>query len=137
MTEMDSPQIRALMKQLHQKLPVKITVEAAAAALADELAAIFGGALPPTTMSDLEVAKSRVLAEIAPVEIVHKLSIVDPALERWYTGPKPDDRHWPALKAYLTETKKWSEATVENIHGSSAEVVGALVTSPVKRTVRK
>lgn len=126
MTEIDTPQIRALMAQIQQKLPVKVTVEAAAAALADELAVIFGGALPAATLSDLEVAKARVLAENVTVEIVHQLSIVDPSLERWYAGPKPDDRHWPALKAYLTDTKNWSEATVENIHRSSAEVVGAL-----------
>jgi hypothetical protein len=126
MTEMDTPQIRALMAQIQQKLPVKVTVEAAAAAVLADFHVLFGNPLPPQTVADLEFAKARVLAEIAPVEIVHKLSIVDPALERWYTGPKPDDRHWPALKAYLTETKKWSEATVENIHGSSAEVVGAL-----------
>lgn len=49
--EVDSPQIRALMKQLYQKLPVKVTVEAAAAALAEELAAILGGELPSTTLA--------------------------------------------------------------------------------------
>lgn len=126
MTETDSPQIRALITQIHQKLPVKVSVDAAAAAVVSDFEAIVGSPLSDEILRDLATAKARVLAELAPVEIVHKLSIIDPAIERWYMGPKPEDRHWPKLREYLRETKGWSEATVENIHRSSAEVVGAL-----------
>jgi len=126
MTEMDTPQIRALMAQIQQKLPVKVTVEAAAAAVLADFEAVLGGALPSETVADLEIAKARVLAALAPPEIVHKLSIVDPELEDWYRGPQEGDRHWPTLSEYLVSTKGWSKTTVENINKSSWEVVSSL-----------
>jgi len=125
MTEMDSPQIRAFMKQIQQKLPVKVTVEAAVAAVIEDFEAVMGP-LPQASLDCLELAKARIIAQLAPVELVHKLSIVDPELKRWYTGPKTEDRHWPALRDYLTGTKHWSDAAVESIDRSSSEVVGAL-----------
>jgi hypothetical protein len=125
MKEEDSPQIRAFMKQIQQKLPVKVTVDAAAAAVVEDFETI-GGPLSEESLGNLEIAKARVSAQLAPIEMVYKLSIVDPELTRWYTGPKPEDRHWPALRGYLESTKRWQEKAVRSIDRSSSEVVGSL-----------
>lgn len=49
--------------------------------------------------------------------------------EEWYAGPQPGDYHWPALKTYLTGTKKWDQDAVEAIDEASNEVV-SLIENP-------
>lgn len=136
MMEMDSPQIRAFIKQIQQKLPVKVTVDAAVAAVLEDFEAV-AGPLSQEALESLETAKARILAQLAPVEMVHKLSIVDHTLRPWYTGPKPEDRHWPALREYLLGTKGWTAAAVENIDRSSSEVVSALANPSQERFSHK
>src|SRR6185437_16496977 len=36
------------------------------------------------------------------------------------------DRHWPALKGFLENTKNWDHESIESIDASSAEIVSLL-----------
>lgn len=44
----------------------------------------------------------------------------------WYHGPRPGDRHWPALKSYFVGSRHWDSETIENIDESSNEIVSLL-----------
>jgi hypothetical protein len=68
--------------------------------------------------------------EFEDVEILRKNSMIR-RREKWYSGPKVADRHWPALKSYLLHKKNWSEDNVRSIDAASSEVV-SLLENPLK-----
>lgn len=79
---------------------------------------VFAAAVPE--------ARAIVEAEFKPVEILHDHSITRNARPEWYHGPQEGDRHWPVLKAYLTDGKGWSGDAVRSIDDLSNEVVSLL-----------
>ncbi|MCG8926141.1 Z1 domain-containing protein [Lentzea sp. CC55] len=43
----------------------------------------------------------------------------------WYTGPRPKDKSWPAIKGLL-EKDGWSDSSIENLDAASTKVVSML-----------
>src|SRR5690606_26007190 len=60
---------------------------------------------------------------------VHRHSIIRPR-ERWYFGPRPADRHWPAFRGYI-EKKGWASLDIERLDEASSEIV-SLIENPAK-----
>src|SRR5690606_13969853 len=59
------------------------------------------------------------------IEILHSHSVIRKRPE-WYFGPRPSDLHWPAVKSFLLNEKKWHEDDVRGIDDASNEVVSLL-----------
>ena len=118
-------QILTLMVMIRQKLPfTRGTIEAAALAVVQDLEAAFGQPLDEQQLQNIATAKKRLDEEMAPIQMVRRLSI-HANLEHWYNGPSFADCHWPALKDYLSE-KGWSPNSIQSIDTSSTEIVGLL-----------
>jgi hypothetical protein len=118
-----NPQVLKFATRLRDKLP---RMGDLAAALAEERATLVEyGAWNDRNELDLAAAAALVSRDYEFV-LMRKLSIKTPRPE-WYTGTKVGDRHWPALKGYLIDTKDWDpETTVASIDASSSEVVSLL-----------
>lgn len=120
---MPGPQVEALIDQILSKLPrtgdldlaVKEVVDGNRTFLPD-----FADRYAP----EIAEAKSEVERQFEDVEILHKHSILAPK-PRWYFGPRPNQKHWPALKAYLL-SKGWTESDVDAIDEASNDVVSLL-----------
>lgn len=125
-----SPQVLRFATALRDKLPRTGNLAAAVAEQRESL--IDYGVWNERTEQDLAAATAMVNRDYEFV-LMHKLSIKTPRPE-WYKGPKIGDRHWPAVKSYLIETKGWDPiTTVASIDGSSSEVV-SLLDDPGKET---
>lgn len=123
---MASPQTTKMAEALRRHAREHGTLEAARDALASEMETMLGERLTAPLLSALAEALEIVRKESAAVEILRTNSMyaIRPP---WYTGPKVTDRHWPALKGYLVNTKGWLESTVaETIGDASTEVVSLL-----------
>ncbi|TJZ84872.1 Z1 domain-containing protein [Paracoccus hibiscisoli] len=120
---MSSPQIQAFATQLRQRQVNYESVEETAAAIRTDATAIgfdFGSA----QLDALAAAVGLVKAEFQEVEILRRFSVLDKR-EEWYSGPRPDGRHWSALHEYL-KTKGWNSDTVRSLDSASTEVVSLL-----------
>lgn len=121
---MPSPQVDAFAKMLRKSLPGSASIEMAAATVKQDLEAAVG-VFSPEMESSLGEAVQIVRKEYDSIEILKIHSIMAKRPD-WYHGPKPGDRHWPALKSYITDTLHWSEDTASSIDASSNEVVSLL-----------
>jgi hypothetical protein len=119
-----SPQVEQFVKEIRQRLPSHGSVESAA----NDLRAFVEGMLGPLTM-DMQSALSEALVEVQrtleSVEILRRNSLIKTRNE-WYPGPAAADQHWPALKGYLENAKKWDHESIDSIDESSNEVVSLL-----------
>ena len=81
---------------------------------------------------DAELSEARALAakQFEQIEVLHRHSLIE-RRPQWYFGPTVGDRHWPALRAYLTDVKRWPENDVAAIDDASNEVV-SLLENPAK-----
>ena len=57
--------------------------------------------------------------------MLHRHSVIR-RRPQWYFGPRPGDYHWPAVRTYLTDVKRWGESDIASIDDASNEVVALL-----------
>lgn len=79
----------------------------------------------PDAAIDLAEAAKLVREEFENIQVLRKHSIIR-VRPKWYTGPRTEDRHWPALATFLIEAKGWSVGAVSSIDETSSEVVSLL-----------
>lgn len=119
------PQLQDLLIQIEDALPRTGSIEAAVSDVRGRLESLYQIRLS-------EELWQRARQEIEKkyqtrIQILH--SVHDPARwlqNRWYKGPKPGDRHWPALRSYLEAGKRWSEEDLASLDEASSEVVSLL-----------
>lgn len=126
---MPSPQVLRFLSLLKKALPGASDVDAAAAAVRADLEGMLQEGGP---MWDDFVEATQLLRQEFKITILRRNSILRER-EDWYNGPQPGDHHWPALKTYLTDTKKWDADAVGAIDEASNEVV-SLVENPAQRS---
>ena len=126
---MNSPQVARFAKIIREKLPTHASVDAAVHALREDIEAMRGD-VPAAMESDLLRAQEEVRKSMDDVEILHRNSIIK-VREKWYAGPAPESRHWPALKGFLQNGKGWDHESVESIDSCSSEIV-SLLANPVR-----
>ncbi|HLV02392.1 MAG TPA: Z1 domain-containing protein [Acidobacteriota bacterium] len=124
---MPSPQVERLVKRILQALPQVADLDAAILLVRDELDTLSPG-LAATLSSEIEEAREIVSRDFERVEILHLHSVIRKR-PQWYFGPKPTDRHWPAVQGFLINGKGWHEDDVRAIDDASSEVV-SLLASP-------
>lgn len=117
-----NPEVQALAKLIRDALPRLKEIPLAAEDVRGMLTSL--GAWNDQTARVLEEAVRSVEEEFQIV-ILRRASIIA-ARPEWYHGPRPGDRHWPALQGYFTGPKGWDEDTVESIDEMSNEVVSLL-----------
>lgn len=121
---MTNPQVETFARQIREKLPTHDTPEHAAQALKADIAA-YGFPFSDEMEKNLALALEHVVASLEDVEILRRNSLVKNRVE-WYKGPGPKDLHWPALKGYLANSKRWDKDAIASIDESSSEVVSLL-----------
>ncbi len=121
---MPGPQVDTLVERIRQALPRHGSIEAAVTAVRQELDTLFPG-LSNQLARELEEAREAVSREFERIEILHRHSVIAKR-SQWYFGPRESDLHWPAVKSYLLNEKKWPEPDVASIDDASNEVVSLL-----------
>lgn len=124
------PQVQKFASEIRDRLPrLAHDIDAAAEDLKRFLSDLVG---PPdeAMLANLKEATELVRSEFAEIEILRHHSVIRPR-DKWYSGPKVGDRHWPALKQYLTGPKGWEPGTVDSIDETSTEIV-SLLENPLK-----
>ncbi len=119
-----SPQVDRLVERIRQALPRHGSFAAAVVAVRDELETLSPG-LAGQLAAEIDEARIFVMREFEQIEILHAHSVIQKR-PQWYFGPKPSDLHWPAVKAYLLNEKKWLDSDVRGIDEASNEVVSLL-----------
>lgn len=119
-----NPQVDTFIRQIREKLPTHDTPEQAAQAVKKDFESV-GFSFTQDMESNLAIALEQVIASLEDVEILRRNSLVKSKIE-WYRGPGQKDLHWPALKGYLTNTKRWGGDSIASIDASSSEVVSLL-----------
>jgi hypothetical protein len=120
---MPSPQVEALIDQILSKLPRTGDLDSAISEVV-EANRTFVPDFARQYESEIAEARADVERQFKDVEILHRHSVFAPK-PRWYFGPRPNHKHWPALKAYLL-AKGWSESDVDAIDEASNDVVSLL-----------
>ena len=129
---MVSEQVKSMAKALRRHRAEHATLEAARDAFRLEAEQNFGGPMSELQLERLEQAYELVRREEdEEVEILRRSSMFDPKPE-WYKGPSTTDRHWPALAAYLKNSKGWPETTVEGSIGEASTEIVSLLADPAK-----
>ena len=126
---MPSAQVLSFLSLIRNALPGAADVDAAASAVRRNLEDLLGA--DAQVWTDFEEA-TQLLRQEFEITILRRNSILRNR-EEWYNGPRPGDHHWPALKTYLTDTKKWDPAAVDAIAEASSEVV-SLLENPAQRS---
>ncbi len=121
---MPGPQVDSLIERIRQALPRFRDLNEAVAAVIEELETLSPG-LPQQLANEINEAREAVSRDFEKIEILHTHSVIKKR-PQWYFGPRPTDLHWPALKAFLLNDKKWPEADVSGIDDASNEVVSLL-----------
>lgn len=126
------PQLQAMLNQLRTHHAEQGNVEAAVRAVR----AFFErfNMLDDANEALIVEAADILQREFNDVEILRRNSLIR-SKERWYSGPRADDRHWPSLKSYLLNTKGWAEDNVQSIDEASTEIV-SLLENPAKEEFR-
>jgi hypothetical protein len=128
-----SAQIDQFVRMIREKLPTHESPQGAAGALQKDLEAVMGE-LPESAASNLAAALQVVVNELQNVEILRRGSLVKPRAD-WYRGPSASDKHWPALKGFLENTKNWDHESIGSIAECSSEVV-SLLANPANNQFR-
>lgn len=121
---MPGPQVDGLVERIRQALPRHGNLESAVAAVRAELDLLSPG-LAANLSGEIDEAAAIVAREFEQIEILHSHSVIRKRPE-WYFGPRPSDLHWPAVKSFLLNEKKWHEDDVRGIDHASNEVVSLL-----------
>lgn len=121
---MPGPQVDGLVERIRQALPRHGNIESAVAAVRAELDLLSPG-LAANLSGEIDEAAAIVAREFEQIEILHSHSVIRKRPE-WYFGPRPSDLHWPAVKSFLLNEKKWHEDDVRGIDDASNEVVSLL-----------
>ena len=121
---MPGVQVDRLTERIRQALPRHGNLDAAIAAVRDELETLAPG-LSQQLSSEIDEARDFVLREFERIEILHTHSVTRKR-PQWYFGATPNDLHWPAVKAYLLNEKRWPKDDVQGIDDASNEVVSLL-----------
>lgn len=121
---MPGPQVDRLIERIRQALPRYGDLDVAVNEVRDELDTLDPG-LSRRLVEEIREAKEVVAREFERIEILHTHSVIQKRAQ-WYFGPRPTDLHWPALKSYLLNTRKWPEEDVTGIDDASNEVVSLL-----------
>ena len=76
----------------------------------------------------IETIRARHEAEVIKIREMREPNVVYAGGRlTWYTGPRYDDRYWPALKAKLQSgTRPWPNEAVDDLDKESTKVVGLL-----------
>lgn len=119
---MASPQVQTFINLIRKELPGTDSIDQATEAVRTNLEALIGFA--GQNGSDLEEARLALHKE-HEITILRRSSIFAKRSD-WYHGPRPGDRHWPALKSYFLGVKKWDTDTVASIDEGSNEIVSLL-----------
>lgn len=121
-------QVEAFARQLRSRLSSAADLDDAARLVRADLEP-FLGRFSVETEEDFAAAIDQVRASIRPVEILRVNSIFRVRSE-WYRGPAEGDRHWPALRAFLVDSKGWSPATVDERIGTASNEIVSLLDDP-------
>lgn len=121
---MPTPQVDKLVNDLLKTLPRVRDLAAAYEEVRKELDDLMPG-LSEKLAAELKEAREIVAWQFENIEILHRHSVMRKR-PKWYFGPKPSDQHWPAVKAYMLNSKGWSEEDVKNLDEASNEVVSLL-----------
>ena len=120
---MASPQTLGFVKQIKDKLHRLGSIEAASKDLKTDLESY--GVWSNDSEKNLSEAVAIVEAEYRPIENIFRHSVIR-VRSKWYSGPKEFHKHWPHLKTYLLDRKKWHDDTVNSIDELSSEIVSQL-----------
>ncbi len=119
-----TPQVLKFAQKIREVLSNYDSPEDAAQAYREDIES-YGMSFDDAMLNDLAEAAKAVRASIEDVVILHKSSLIANTPD-WYDGPQQGDVHWPALRGYLENTKKWHPDTIDSIDESSNEVVSLL-----------
>ncbi|WP_374433354.1 Z1 domain-containing protein [Tabrizicola sp.] len=109
---------------IRQALPQHGSFEHAVAAVRAHLDSLLPG-LALQRAAEINEAAGIVAREFEQIEILHSHSVIRKR-PKWYFGPRSTDLHWPAVKGFLLNDKKWHEEDVHGIDDASNEVVSLL-----------
>ena len=121
-------QTDAFARQLRARLATAVNVDDAARLVRTDLEPILG-AFTHEQEEDFAAAIESVRATIRPVEILRVNSMFR-VRQQWYRGPAEGDRHWPALRSYLVDSKGWSAETVDERIGAASNEIVSLLENP-------
>ncbi len=121
---MPGPQVDQLVALILKALPGTGDLDAALDEVRQELEVLMPGF---SAGHSEEIAEARQVAEqqFEKLEILHRYSVLQKR-PPWYFGPKPTDRHWPAVRDFLLKAKGWPEDSVDGIGEASNEIVSLL-----------
>ena len=121
---MPGPQVDQLVALILKALPGTKDLDAAVDDVVHGLEVLMPG-LSASLSEEIAEARQVVEQQLDKLEILHRYSVLRkrPA---WYFGPKPTDRHWPAVRDFLLKAKGWPEVAVDDIDEASNEVVSLL-----------
>ena len=111
------PQVDQLERQILQALPRAEDLDAAVKVVVQGLDNLLPR-LSTTFAAEISEAPEHVERQFDDIEILHNHSVLR-SRPRWYFGPKPSDRHWPAVREFLLTAKGWAERDVDSIHEAS------------------
>lgn len=129
-----SAQVRAYVDLIEKHQPHYGSVDEAIGA-ARSLTETIGGPLSGRNAENFSAAAEFVKAQASKsIEILRSGSLIKSRPD-WYKGPKAMDRHWPALRSYFANQKRWSEGAIASIDATSNEVV-SLLSNPADSSFR-
>ena len=121
---MPGPQVDKLTTDILRALPRVKDLDAAVEDVRQGLEDLMPG-LSTKLSSEIGEAREQVQRQFDKIEILHNHSVLRKRT-RWYFGPKPSDLHWPAVRDFLLNTKRWPANDVDSIDDASNEVVSLL-----------
>jgi hypothetical protein len=122
-----SPQVEMWVRQIRSQMASGLTLPAAASSARRELELLLGSELESAQADQWAAAQEHIREGLErPIEYLRPNSVHKPRRPEWYEGSSATDLHWPSLKAFLLQRRRWSEATVGAIDEISAEVTGML-----------
>jgi len=80
----------------------------------------FGEDAVPQILERFDWLQARIMQLGDPPTLVE-----GPRAKGWYVGPRPGDRHWPALKAELAR-RGWSQQDIDSLDRTSTRIVSLL-----------
>ncbi|MDC7710060.1 Z1 domain-containing protein [Vogesella indigofera] len=121
---MNRPEIQALVSRIRKELPGTGNIEMATRLVCEEMDLLVPG-WSVNNREELAAASAVVAAEFEKIEILHVHSIIRRRTP-WYFGPTVSDKHWPAFRDFLKNSKSWGEGEIASLDKASSEVVSLL-----------
>src|SRR5690606_21840249 len=112
------------VQRILQALPRFASIDGAVEYVREELDTLLPG-WSSTHAAEIEEARTAVARQFEKIEILHTHSVIRRRTP-WYFGPAPGGKHWPALRGYLLNEKKWALKDVNAIDEASNEIVSLL-----------